>query len=90
MLGPTSEEIQIYLYQLMLNGVKLVRNKLKMLIIFVFSCFMIFMNDDETKCFHADVGDTQHGGSYPMHRRVGALFVHRGDDELTELEENLN
>ena len=25
-----------------------------------------------------------------MDRREGALFVHRGDDELTELEENLD
>ena len=39
---------------------------------------------------HADVGDAQPGGSSPMDRRAGAHSVHRGDDEITELEENLD
>ena len=39
---------------------------------------------------HANVGDARPGGSSRMDRREGALFVHRGDDELTKLEENLD
>ena len=48
------------------------------------------MNDNGTKCFHGDVGDAQPRVSSPIDRKAGALFVHCGDDELTELEENLN
>ena len=39
---------------------------------------------------HANVGDAHPRGSSPMDRREGARFVHRGDDELMELEENLD
>ena len=51
---------------------------------------MIFRDDNKTLILHVDVGDAWTRGSSPMDRRVGARFVHRGDDELTELEENLD
>ena len=41
------------------------------------------------KILHVDVGDAWLGGSSTMDRRVGAQFVHRGDDQLTEIEEKL-
>ena len=52
--------------------------------------FMIFMNDNKTKSFHADVGDSRPGVSSPIDKQARALFVHCGYDELTELEENIN
>ena len=42
------------------------------------------------KILHANVGDARPGGSSPMDRRIGALFLHRGDEELTDMEENLD
>ena len=51
---------------------------------------MIFMDDKKTWILHAHVGDARPGGSSLMDRWAWALFVHRGDDELTEMEENLD
>ena len=51
---------------------------------------MIFMDDNKTWILHENVGDARPGGSSPMDRQAGAHFVHRGNDELTKLEENLD
>ena len=45
------------------------------------------MNDKESKNFHADVGDARFGVSSQIGRQA---LGHKGDDELTELDENLN
>ena len=90
MQGPTLKGIPTFLYHLALSGVTSVTiNNKGVDNVFIFSCFMIFMDDDETYCFHAYVGDARPRGSSQMDRRAEDRFVHRGDDELTDLEENL-
>ena len=51
---------------------------------------MIFMDNKRTWILNADVGVTRPGGSFPMDKRARARIVHRGDDELMEIEENLD
>ena len=48
------------------------------------------MDDNETKNFHPYVKDARPGGSSPIDMRAGGRFIHIGDVELTELEENVN
>ena len=82
--------IPIYHYHLALSGVTSVRSKTPNVdYVFIFLCFIIFMDCNNMKCWHAYVGDARPGGSYPMDRWARACFFHRGDDKLIELEENI-
>ena len=45
---------------------------------------------NETYLSHEDVGLERPGGSSPINRRVGAYFVHRGDDKMIKIENNLS
>ena len=90
MQGPNFKGIQTFLNHLALSGVTSVRSNTQDVdYVFIFLCFMIFMYDNKTLCFHADVVYACPEGKSPMDRRAGARFVHIGDDEITKLEENL-